>query len=213
MLYRHWKDYPAALWRWPNFSPQEMACRGTGKLMVDEAAMDRLQALRDALGAPLIITSAYRSPEHNAAVGGAPNSLHKRAIAFDVSMQNHEPNAFIAAARRAGFTGIGTYPGRRGNFVHIDTGPARSWGDPFPERPATPKFAPEPVREPERVREDGEAKGALAGIGGAVAASGGVLASLGSLDPIAQVIAVGGLLLALLALGYIFRRRLKRMAA
>lgn len=28
---------------WPNFSPAEIACRGTGKLLVNEPALDKLQ--------------------------------------------------------------------------------------------------------------------------------------------------------------------------
>lgn len=48
-----------------------IACRGTGKLLVYEPALDRLQALRDALVKPLILRSAYCSLEHNRAVGGA----------------------------------------------------------------------------------------------------------------------------------------------
>ena len=75
-FYSHWRDVPAAAWRWPNFSPAEIACRGTGKLLVNEAALDALQALRTRLGKPLIIRSAYRSPEHNRAVGGAKASKH-----------------------------------------------------------------------------------------------------------------------------------------
>ena len=59
-LYAHWRDVPKAAWRWPNFSPAEIACRGTGKLLVNEAALDKLQALRERLGTPLIIRSAYR---------------------------------------------------------------------------------------------------------------------------------------------------------
>lgn len=31
----------------------------------------------------LTITSGYRSPSHNAAVGGAPNSFHVQGLAFD----------------------------------------------------------------------------------------------------------------------------------
>ena len=31
----------------------------------------------------LRITSLYRSPEHNAAIGGAPNSYHTRGLAVD----------------------------------------------------------------------------------------------------------------------------------
>ena len=49
-------------WRWPNFSPAEIACRGPGKLLVNEPALERLQALRDRLGKPLVVRSAYRSP-------------------------------------------------------------------------------------------------------------------------------------------------------
>ena len=132
-------------WRWPNFSPAEIACRGTGKLLINEPALDKLQALRDRLGKPLIIRSAYRSPEHNRAVGGATRSKHMEGTAFDIAMANHDPVAFEAAAREVGFLGFGYYP--RSGFMHIDLGPARSWGERFPVR-AVP-FAPEtpPARE------------------------------------------------------------------
>jgi len=70
--FRHFRDVPAELWRWPNFSPAEIACRGTGQLKLHPEALDKLQTLRDRLGKPLIVNSAYRSPEHNRAVGGAP---------------------------------------------------------------------------------------------------------------------------------------------
>jgi zinc D-Ala-D-Ala carboxypeptidase len=43
-LYTHWRDVPAAAWRWPNFSPAEIACRGTGKVLLNDAALDKLQA-------------------------------------------------------------------------------------------------------------------------------------------------------------------------
>src|SRR5690606_18323309 len=102
-LYDSWRDFPIAQWRWPSFSPQELACRGTGRLMIVPAAMDKLQALRDRLGKPLIINSGYRSPEHNRAVGGAKGSNHMEGIAFDVSMSNHDPATFIAAAKAVGF--------------------------------------------------------------------------------------------------------------
>ena len=144
-FYQHWRNVPAAAWRWPDFSPAAIACRGTGRLLVNEEALDRLQALRCALGRPMIVNSAYRSPEHNARVGGAKKSQHLSGAAFDISMANHDPEGFIAAARKAGFTGIGTYP--RSNFVHIDIGPARVWGEPFPDRAS--RFAPDrpPARE------------------------------------------------------------------
>lgn len=39
---------------------------GTGKLLINEPALDKLQAFRDRLGKPLIVRSAYRSLEHTA---------------------------------------------------------------------------------------------------------------------------------------------------
>jgi hypothetical protein len=48
------------------FSPAEIACRSTGKLLLNEAALNKLQALRDALAKPLIVPLAYRSPETTA---------------------------------------------------------------------------------------------------------------------------------------------------
>ena len=144
-FYAHWRDVPDGSWRWPNFSPAEIACRGTGKLLVNEAALDRLQALRDRVGKPFIVRSAYRSPEHNRAVGGAKRSKHMEAAAFDIAMSNHDPAAFEAAAREAGFLGFGFYP--RSGFIHVDLGPARQWGQRFPVRATA--FAEEtlPARE------------------------------------------------------------------
>jgi hypothetical protein len=143
--YPHFRDVPTSAWRWPNFSPAEIACRGTGALKLNTEALDKLQVLRDALGKPLIVLSAYRSPAHNKAVGGAPASKHMLGEAFDISMANHDPVAFEAAARKVGFLGFGFYP--RSGFMHIDLGPAREWGERFPARATA--FAPEvpPARE------------------------------------------------------------------
>ncbi|KPQ04324.1 MAG: Peptidase M15 [Rhodobacteraceae bacterium HLUCCA12] len=143
--FRHFREVPRNLWRWPNFSPAEIACRGTGQLKLHPEALDKLQALRDRLGKPLIVRSAYRSPEHNRAVGGAPASKHMDGTAFDIAMANHDPVAFEAAAREVGFLGFGYYP--RSGFMHIDLGPARSWGDPFPPRAAPYAAETPPARE------------------------------------------------------------------
>ncbi|MBW6496278.1 MAG: DUF882 domain-containing protein [Burkholderiaceae bacterium] len=143
--YPHFRDVPKSAWHWPNFSPAEIACRGTGALKLDTEAMDRLQSLRAALGKPMLVLSGYRSPAHNKAVGGAPASKHMDGTAFDIAMANHDPVAFEAAARKAGFLGFGFYP--RSGFMHIDLGPAREWGERF--APRATAFAPEvpPARE------------------------------------------------------------------
>ncbi|CAM3104034.1 Peptidase M15 [Paracoccus aminovorans] len=167
-FYQHWRNLPATAWHWPNFSPAEIACRGTGKLLVNEDALNRLQELRVTLGKPLIVNSAYRSPEHNRNVGGAKASKHLEGTAFDISMANHDPAAFIAAARKAGFKGIGTYP--RSNFIHIDTGPARSWGESFPARASS--FAPDQPPAREHLADSRTLKGSGAAGVGTIGAAG-----------------------------------------
>jgi zinc D-Ala-D-Ala carboxypeptidase len=143
--FRHFRDVPLHLWRWPNFSPAEIACRGTGQLKLHPEALDKLQALRDRLGKPLIVRSAYRSPEHNRAVGGAPRSKHMDGTAFDIAMSNHDPAAFEAARGRWASSASAPIPARASCIS--TSARARAWGDPFPPR-AVP-FAAEtpPARE------------------------------------------------------------------
>lgn len=123
MFYAHWRDAPVETWQWPNFSPEELACRGTGKLLIHEGSLDMLQELRTKLGKPLYINSAYRSPEYNEAIGGAAQSQHLVGRAFDVSLRNINPGVLCIRAERIGFTGFGEYS----DFLHIDTGLARFW--------------------------------------------------------------------------------------
>lgn len=153
--FKHWTEFPKSKWRWKSFSPQELASRREGELMITEDSMDKLQALRDLLGAPMIVNSGYRSAAHNAAVGGAKNSYHMKAEAFDINMSNHDPHEFEAAARKVGFTGFGYYP--KNGFMHIDTGPVRTWGTPFPDNrktTPTPKFPKERPLVPESPKQD-----------------------------------------------------------
>lgn len=121
--------FPRDGWRWPNFSPEEMACKD-GTILIHPQSLDRLQRLRVKIGKPLVIHSAYRSGSYNKRVGGAAGSLHLAARAYDVAMKSHDPADFEAAARACGFTGFGFYPDS--GFMHIDTGPAREWGDRWP---------------------------------------------------------------------------------
>ena len=72
-------------------------------------------------------------------------SKHMAGAAFDIAMSNHDPIAFEAAAREVGFLGFGFYPSS--GFVHVDLGPARSWGQPFPVRATALAAESTPARE------------------------------------------------------------------
>jgi zinc D-Ala-D-Ala carboxypeptidase len=125
VLFAHYSDFPMDQWRWPNFTPKELRCKGTNTLRVDFDAMDKLQALRNDVNVPLNIVSAFRSVTHNNAVGGAKRSKHLEAKAYDIRVDGRyiDREILLAAAKRAGFLGFGTYA----TFVHVDTGPARTW--------------------------------------------------------------------------------------
>ena len=51
--------------RWPNFSPDEFKCQGSGELKISPVVLDFCQAFRNIHGEGVSITSGYRSPEHN----------------------------------------------------------------------------------------------------------------------------------------------------
>ena len=108
-------------WRWPHFTVSELACRCAGRFCDgaywhDPGFLDALEDLRARAGhRPLVITSGHRCALWNAAVGGAPRSMH-RTLAVDIALRGREPARLEAAARAAGFTGIGL----AGGFIHLD---------------------------------------------------------------------------------------------
>jgi zinc D-Ala-D-Ala carboxypeptidase len=184
--YADWRDVPEKLWRWPNFSPAEIASRGDSKLMINDTALDKLQALRDRLGKPLIVRSAYRSPEHNRAVGGAKRSKHLIGAAFDIAMENHDPVVFEAAAQEVGFLGFGFYP--RSGFMHVDLGPERQWGQRFPVRETAfvvePPLAREVLAESRTMKGGGAAGVATIGAAGVEVVQQAVADTQSALQPL-----------------------------
>ncbi|MBB4266285.1 YcbK family protein [Roseospira visakhapatnamensis] len=191
-LYAHWRDVPAGAWRWPHFSPAEIACRGTGELLVHPQALDALEALREALGhAPLILTSAYRSETHNRRVGGARRSKHREGTAFDIATGNHHPTVLRDAALGVGFQAAAWYP--KQTFVHIDLGPPRTWGAPFPPRPVV--HAEDATRFPPEATRPAPARVTTAVGGGATAVATGAGAVLETFDGDAARVAVVALIL------------------
>lgn len=112
----------ARTWRWPDFTPAEMACRHCGERFDWPNFMDALQAARDQVGRSFRILSAHRCSLHNARVGGAPQSQHLQ-LAVDIALRGHDPNVLLAALRDAGFTGFGFYT----TFIHADMGRSRQW--------------------------------------------------------------------------------------
>ncbi|MEE1554844.1 MAG: D-Ala-D-Ala carboxypeptidase family metallohydrolase, partial [Alphaproteobacteria bacterium] len=59
-----------------HFSRSELACPTTDELRLATGFGEALERLRVELDAPIYLTSACRSPTHNARVDGHPRSLH-----------------------------------------------------------------------------------------------------------------------------------------
>jgi uncharacterized protein YcbK (DUF882 family) len=94
----------------------------------DVRLFELLACVQAHVGAPLIVLSGFRTPKTNAvlALGDphvAPNSFHMRGMAADICAPGVAPHELADAARTAGAGGIGT----GATFVHLDTGPVRSW--------------------------------------------------------------------------------------
>jgi uncharacterized protein YcbK (DUF882 family) len=99
-----------------------------GPVHVD--TLDFLADVMEAVGvAQATILSAFRTPETNAKLatiyfGVAEKSQHLLGRALDVTFDARLPDA-RAVARKMGRGGVGWYP--RSHFIHLDTGPPRSW--------------------------------------------------------------------------------------
>jgi uncharacterized protein YcbK (DUF882 family) len=89
---------------------------------MDPEFMEKLIELREALDCALPVSSAWRSPEHNKAVGGAPNSAHLSGQAVDIVASGVKAYKLLVKACEMGFTGIGIKQhgpwGKR--FIHLD---------------------------------------------------------------------------------------------
>ena len=128
--YSRRKDGNALLSR--SFRVREFACRdGSDPLFVDSALVQLLQSIRDHFGAPVVITSGYRTAAHNKAVGGSKSSQHLLGRAADIQVTDTSVEAVAAYAESLipGWGGVGRYPvkaGRAKGWVHVDTRPNKS---------------------------------------------------------------------------------------
>ena len=84
----------------------------------------RLDIAREESGIPYVITSGFRTKEHNESVGGSPTSSHLEGLGCDIRARNWvEVGKIVDGARKAGITGISVYT--KSSHVHLDMKPYR----------------------------------------------------------------------------------------
>lgn len=76
------------------------------------------------------VISGYRSPETNAILASkshnvAKQSYHVKGMAIDIAIADVKLNHLREAAIALKLGGVGYYP--RSGFIHVDTGPVRTW--------------------------------------------------------------------------------------
>ena len=102
-----------------NFRVREFACSdGSDPIFIDSELVTVLQKIRTHFGRSVKITSAYRTPSHNKAVGGTRFSEHQFGRAADIKVNGVSPKMVANYAEKllSNRGGIGIY----NTFVHID---------------------------------------------------------------------------------------------
>jgi uncharacterized protein YcbK (DUF882 family) len=103
-------------------------------LKIDPGLIVFIDEIQDHFGIDTVeIISGYRSPEYNKKLrlngrGAASESLHTKGTAADIHIDEiceKDLYEYVANKKRGG---AGYYP--KHDFVHIDTGPVRSWEEP-----------------------------------------------------------------------------------
>ena len=109
-----------------NFTNSELSCSHCGENHFDQGTLDSLQGLREAIGKPLKISSAYRCPAYNNTVSGSgltgPHTTGKAVDILCSGKFSHEVLSF-AMIRSSVWKGIGiSQKGKHtSRFIHLDT--------------------------------------------------------------------------------------------
>ena len=110
-----------------NFNLQEFESKDGAKMtreVMEQVFLlsDNLQIIRDKIGTRLNMSNGYRSPAHNKAVGGVPDSQHLLGKAADLSSYDHTPKELydiiedLISFGEISEGGLGLYK----SFVHYD---------------------------------------------------------------------------------------------
>lgn len=100
-----------------NFKIDEFACKHCGQVHMDASFLAQMDNARDFAGVPFSVTSGYRCPVHNKAVGSTSQN-HPSGKAADIAVADGPTRLKIVMGLiRAGFRRIGVAK----TFIHADS--------------------------------------------------------------------------------------------
>ena len=117
-----------------HFNVQEFSCKcsGTHDILISSELINKLEALYATLNcSKIIVTSGYRCPEHDKAVGGTSSGQHTKGTAADVCCygQDGQPissKTVCCKAQDLGFTGIANITSSY-QYTHLDVRTSAKW--------------------------------------------------------------------------------------
>ena len=111
------------------FSSKEFENSTDKEFYIDPVLLEKLDLVREEFGESITITSGYRSPAHNAKIGGSPSSQHCLGKSADIrpSAASKEKLDKLYLICENYFEAVGD--GRKKGFIHVDTriGKIRRW--------------------------------------------------------------------------------------
>ena len=109
-----------------NFSNKELSCSCCGENEMNKETLIALQRLRDAIGKPISLSSAYRCPTHNYKISSTgKEGPHTTGKAIDILCSGKFAHELLGLAmiRSSIWKGIGiSQKGKhKSRFIHLDT--------------------------------------------------------------------------------------------
>ena len=127
-------DYNDSTQLSPHFNVREFRCQcgSSHETLIASELVDKLEALYTTLNcSKIIVTSGYRCPEHDKAVGGTSSGQHTKGTAADVCCygQDGQPissKTVCCKAQDLGFTGIANITSSY-QYTHLDVRTSGKW--------------------------------------------------------------------------------------
>jgi zinc D-Ala-D-Ala carboxypeptidase len=103
------------------FTKEELTCSHCGADDIDEVFMEKIEALREELGFPFPVNSAYRCRNHAIEARKKAPGAHATGNAIDIAVSGEQAYRLVEAAIRSGnFKGIGISQKGSSRFIHLD---------------------------------------------------------------------------------------------